>query len=129
MAVLDCYSLFLQQEIIDFIYRSFTFINQRKIERLNVVFIRYTNSLLYIQRFIDRTLKKHREYCRVFIDDITIFSDFFKNYIEYLNSVFSLFQKKNIGFNIEKSFIGYPSIELLKFYIDILGIHFTEDHI
>jgi len=72
-------------------------------------------------------LKEYREYCRAFIDDMMIFSDFFKDYIEHLNSVFSLFQKKNIGFNIEKSFIGYLFVELLRFYIDVLDIYFTED--
>ncbi len=98
-------------------------------KRLNVVFIKYTNSFLYIQRFIDRTLKKYREYCKVFIDNITIFSNFFKDYFEYLNSVFSLFQKKNIGFNIKKSFIRYPSIKLLGFHVDTLNIHSIEDRI
>ncbi len=78
---------------------------------------------------MDRMLKEYREYCKVFIDDVIIFSDIFKDYIEYLNSVFSLFQEKNIGFNIEKSFIGYLFIELLRFYIDVLDIHSIEDYI
>jgi len=72
-------------------------------------------------------LKEYREYCKVFIDDITIFSDFFKDYIEYLNFIFFLFQEKNIRFNTEKSFIGYSSVELLRFYIDMLKIYSTED--
>ncbi len=78
---------------------------------------------------MDWTLKEHCKYCRIFIDDVTIFSDSFKDYIEHLNSVFSLFQEKNIGFNIKKSFIGYPSVELLGFYIDTLRMHSTEDRI
>jgi hypothetical protein len=123
-------SNFFFQLFVHLDYRDrFTLISQRRIERSNVVFIGYTNSSLYIQRFIDRMLKEHREYCRVFIDDITIFSDSFKNYVEHLNSVFSLFQEKNIGFNIEKSFIGYPFIKLLEFYIDALDIHSTKDRI
>ena len=32
-----------------------------------------------------------------------------------------------MGFNVEKSFIGYPSVELLGFHVDALGIHSTED--
>ncbi len=31
--------------------------------------------------------------------------------------------KKNIDFNPKKSFIGYPTVELLRFYIDTLGIY------
>jgi len=74
-------------------------------------------------------LKEYRKYYRVFIDDITIFSDSFKDYIEHLNSIFSLFQEKNMEFNIEKFFIGYPFVELLEFYIDTLNIHFIKDYI
>jgi len=46
-----------------------------------------------------------------------------------LNFIFFLFQEKNIRFNTEKSFIGYSSVELLRFYIDMLKIHSTEDRI
>ncbi len=123
-------SNFFFQLFVHLDYRDrFTFINQRRIEYSNVVFIRYTNSPFYIQCFIDRILKKYCKYYRTFIDDITIFSDSFKDYIEYLNSIFSLFQEKNIGFNIKKSFIGYLFIELLGFYIDALRMYFIEDRI
>ncbi len=74
-------------------------------------------------------LKEYREYYKVFIDNITIFSDFFKDYIEYLNSVFFLFQEMNMGFNTEKSFIGYPFIKLLGFYIDVLKIYSIKNRI
>ncbi len=94
-----------------------------------MVFIKYINSFLYIQCFIDWILKESREYYKTFINNITIFSDSFKDYIEYLNSVFFLFQEKNIRFNTEKSFIGYLFIELLKFHIDTLRIYSTEDYI
>ncbi len=125
--MIDIFNFFFQL-LIHLDYRDcFTFINQRGIKHSNIIFIKYTNSFLYIQCFIDQILKKHREYCKAFIDDITIFSDSFKNYIEYLNSVFSLFQKKYIGFNVEKSFIKYLFIELLGFYIDVLNIHSIEN--
>jgi len=34
-----------------------------------------------------------------------------------------------MGFNIEKSFIGYPFVELLGFYVDMLGMYSIEDRI
>ncbi len=34
-----------------------------------------------------------------------------------------------MGFNLKKFFIGYPTIELLEFYIDILDIYSIEDKI
>ncbi len=48
---------------------------------------------------------------------------------KYLETVFSLFEEKNININLEKSFIDYLSVELLGFYIDTFDIHFTEDRI
>ncbi len=60
---------------------------------------------------------------------MVIFSDIFKDYGKYLGTVFSLFEKKNININPEKSFIGYFSVELLGFYIDAFSIYSTEDRI
>ena len=107
----------------------FIFISYRDVERFKVVFIGYTNSFLYIQHFIDRTLKLYCKYYRVFIDDVVIFSDTFKDYNKYLRTVFSLFEEKNININLKKLFIGYLSVELFGFYIDVFGIYFTEDYI
>ncbi len=94
-----------------------------------MIFIKYTNSSLYIQRFINRTLKLYRKYYRVFIDNIVIFSDTFKDYNRHLRTVFSLFEKKSININPEKLFIDYPSVELFGFYIDTFDIHSIKDRI
>src|SRR6266699_1963776 len=58
----------------------FTFINQRGMKRSNVYLIGYMNFLPYTQCFIDRTLEKHRSYYRIFIDNIIIFSYFYKDH-------------------------------------------------
>src|SRR6266699_1347498 len=58
---------------------------------------------------------------------MVIFSDTFNNYIEYLKDIFSLFQEKNISINLKKSYIRYPTVELLRYYIDILEIYFIKD--
>ncbi|AEO64136.1 uncharacterized protein THITE_2038514, partial [Thermothielavioides terrestris NRRL 8126] len=39
-------------------------------------------------------------------------------YAKYLETIFSFFKKKNISIAPIKSYIVYPSIELLSFYID-----------
>jgi len=85
------------------------------------------NSPLYIQRFINRTLKAYNDYYRVFIDNVVIFLDIFNNHIEHLKDIFSLFREKNISINLEKSYIKYPIIELLRYYIDVLKIYSIED--
>ncbi len=81
----------------------------------------------YIQRFIDQTLKIYNDHYRIFIDDVVIFSDMFNDYMEHLEDIFSLFREKNISINSKKSYIRYPTVELLKYYIDVLEIHSTED--
>src|SRR6266566_1452509 len=93
------------------------------------MFIRYTNFPLYIQCFINRTLKLYCKYCCIFIDDVIIFSDIFKDYNRHLRTVFSLFEKKSININPEKLFIDYPSVELFGFYIDTFDIHSIKDRI
>ncbi len=72
---------------------------------------------------MDRILKLYCKYYRVFIDDIIIVSDIFKDHNRYLRIVFSLFEEKSININPEKSFIGYFFIKLFGFYIDIFNIY------
>lgn len=53
----------------------FTMISHRGLERSKVALMGFRNSPAYAQRFMDRLLKGHQDYCRAFIDDIVIFSD------------------------------------------------------
>jgi len=94
-----------------------------------MVFIRFTNSPFYTQHFINWILKIYNDYCRVFIDDIIIFSNIFNDYIEHLENFFFLFRKKNININLEKFYIRYPIVELLRYYIDTLKIYFIKNRI
>ncbi len=78
---------------------------------------------------MDRTLKLYYKYCYIFIDNIVIFLDTFKDHDKYLGTVFFLFEEKSININLEKLFIGYPSVEFFDFYIDVFNIYFIEDRI
>ncbi len=125
--IIDIFNFFFQLLIYFDYYNRFIFINQQKIKYSKIIFIKFTNSFLYIQYFINRTLKTYNNYYRIFIDNIIIFSDIFNNYIEYLKDIFSLFREKNININLKKSYIKYPTIELLGYYIDTLKIYSIED--
>jgi len=92
-----------------------------------MILIRFTNSPFYTQYFIDWTLKAYNNHCRTFIDNIVNFSNMFNDYIKHLEDIFFLFQEKNININLEKSYIKYPTVELLRYYIDALKIHSIED--
>ena len=74
-------------------------------------------------------LKIYNDYYRAFINDIIIFLDIFNDYIKHLKDIFSLFREKNININLKKSYIGYPTVELLGYYIDVLRIYSIEDRI
>ncbi|AEO68664.1 uncharacterized protein THITE_2052832, partial [Thermothielavioides terrestris NRRL 8126] len=65
----------------------------------------------------------------IFIDDIIIFSDITDKYTKYLETIFSLFEKRNISIILAKSYIIYPSIELLSFYVDRFGLTNIEHYI
>src|SRR6266566_4873342 len=58
---------------------------------------------------------------------MVIFLDTFNDYMEYLKDIFSLFREKNISINFKKSYIGYPTVELLRYYIDVLKMYSIED--
>ena len=75
---------------------------------------------------MDKLLKSRKQYCRAFIDDIIIFSDTLEEHTKHLDDIFTLFKGRNISLSLAKSFIGYPSIELLGFYVDAFGLSSTE---
>ncbi|RYC55608.1 hypothetical protein CHU98_g10598 [Xylaria longipes] len=107
----------------------FTIISPRGMERSNVALMGYCNSPGYVQRYMDKLFRSHSQYCRCFIDDIIIFSDTFEEHIQHLHTIFGLFQTKNIAMSPKKSFIGYPSVELLGFRVDALGLSNTKDRV
>ena len=47
------------------------------------------------------------------------------NYLKYLNDIFTLFKSRDIILSPAKSFIRYPLIELLGFYINTFGLSLT----
>jgi len=126
LTVIDASKFFLQFLVHPDYRDRFTIISHRGLERAKVALLGYRNSPAYVQRFMDRLLKPHRHFCRAFIDDVVIFSDSFEDHMKHLEAIFRLFIKKNIGLSAEKSFVGYPSVELLGFYVDALGMHTTE---
>ena len=62
-----------------------------------------------MQRWINTILGNHL-YTKVYINNINIFSNILKEYIAYLNTIFKLFETKNIVISPSKLYIGFPSI-------------------
>jgi hypothetical protein len=70
-----------------------------------------------------------KNFCRAFIDDIIIFSDNVEDHLRHLDDVFEVFREKNIAISPAKSYIGYPSVVLLGFYVDAFGLATTDSRI
>ena len=68
---------FLQFSIIEKNKHKFSFIIHRDKEQLNVTTMRFKNSSFYVQRIMNEQLRKLREFCRIYIDDIVVFFKIF----------------------------------------------------
>ena len=75
ITTIDVTSFFYQFGIYPPYRDRFTLISPYSLEQPTIVLIGFRNSPVYVQRFIDRLLDKYSYYCKVFIDDIVIFSD------------------------------------------------------
>jgi hypothetical protein len=73
----------------------------------------YKGSPLYVQWIIDTILRSYRQFVRYYVDDIVIFFKIFEMYIEYLDTIFELFNRIGITFKNFKIYFGYSSIILL----------------
>ncbi|KAF3771427.1 hypothetical protein M406DRAFT_246697 [Cryphonectria parasitica EP155] len=77
---------------------------------------------------MNKLLRDHKHFIKAFINNIIIFSDLFKNYLKHFNIALNIFDKKGISISFTKSYIGFLSIELLSFYIDMLSLFITKKH-
>jgi Reverse transcriptase (RNA-dependent DNA polymerase)/RNase H-like domain found in reverse transcriptase/Integrase zinc binding domain len=127
ITVIDAASFFYQFRVHPDFQDRFTIISPRGIERFTVAPMGYRNSPAYVQRFMDKFLKKHASYCRAFIDDVVIYSNTFEEHRQHLDTIFGLFAQTGISIAPKKSFVGYPSVELLGFQVDALGLSTTTD--
>lgn len=122
ISTVDCASFFYQFLVRrDHRYRL-TVASHRGQETFNCALMGYRNSPAHAQRTIDRILRKHRAYARAYIDDIVIFSPTLEEHLVHLDAVFSELSHFNICLSPKKSFLAYPSVQLLGQRVDALGL-------
>lgn len=129
ITAVDATSFFYQFAVYPEHRDRFTLVSPRGLERSTVALMGFRNSPAYTQRFMDRLLSGHSEYCRAFIDDIVIYSETREEHERHLRRIFELFLSKNIAISPSKSFVGYPNVELLGFRVDGLGLSTTADRV
>jgi hypothetical protein len=78
---------------------------------------------------IDTILRPHRQFAHYYVNDIIIFSKTFEKYIEYLNTIFELFNRIKITLKNSKIYFDYPSIIFLKQRMNELDITCAENRI
>jgi len=122
ISTVDCASFFYQWKVAPQHQHYLTVSSHRGQETFNCVIMGYRNSVQYVQRNIDTILREHRSYARAYIDDIVIFSRTFEEHIQHLKRVFAALQKHRIHLSAKKSFLVFPSVQLLGQKVDALGL-------
>ena len=89
---------------------------------MNVTAMGFMGSPAYTQQQIDRILWEFREFARVYIDNVAVFSKMLQDHLTHLRKVFSLFKEKCITLKGSKSFLGYLSTTLLGQKINGFGL-------
>ena len=76
--------------------------------------INYKNLSTYVQRQINRLLRKFRRFARAYINNIVIFFKITTKYTIYFRLIFDIFRKNNIFIKFNKKFLNYFFVQLLK---------------
>jgi len=95
-----------------------TVISHREQKQFSMTVMRFKNSSSYVQRQIDKILRSHRAYVRIYMNDIVIFSRTLEKHLKHLHVIFSLFRRLRICLTSTKSFLEYSFVSLLGQKID-----------
>ena len=106
-----------------------TIVSHRGQERSNVALMGYKGSPPYVQRQTDKMLRPFQDFAKAYVDDIIIFSHTLQEHLIHLRKIFSLFQEKRVSLSPKKSYLGYPSVNLLGQHVDSLGMATSADKI
>ena len=120
--VIDCSTFFYQWRVHSKDRHKLMMINHRNQKFFNVTIMRYKNSLVYVQRQIDRLLRSHRHYVKTYVDDIVIYFKTFDEHKTHLRSIFDMLKINNISIKSEKTFINYLTIHLLRQKVNFLKL-------
>ena len=97
-------------------------ITHRDQKQFNVEIMKFKNTSSYVQREIDNIFREFKEFCRVYIDDIIIFSKTLNEHIEHFHKIFELFDRLHISLSSTKSFLEYLTIQFLNLKVDAFDL-------
>ena len=121
ITTVDCASFFHQWRVRREDQHRLAVISHRGQETFKVAVMGYRNSPSYVQRMIDNILRPF-PYSRAYVDDIVIFSKSLTDHIKHLHMIFRRLTELNVALKPTKSFIGYPSVQLLGQRVNAFGL-------
>ena len=113
ISVLDAASFFYQWHMHPDHQYLFIVVTHRGQETFKVPIIGCINSIVYIQRQINRILRLLL-YSRAYIDDIVSSTRSFTEHLSNLRNLFRTLVEANVLISPRKVFLGYPDIKLLR---------------
>ena len=72
------------------------------------------NSITYVQRQIDKILRPIKDFARAYINNVVYGSKSLSEYISQLRKLFTLLTEAGVSISLKKTFLGYPSVSLLR---------------
>ena len=122
ISVIDYFVFFYQWRVHFSNRHKLTVINHREQKSFNITMINFKNSSTYVQKQIDRLLRLHRKYARVYVDDIIVFFKTKEKHKTHLRAVFFVLKDNNIFIKFTKAFIEYFSVSLLDQKVNSLNL-------
>jgi len=83
-------------------------------EIFNVAFMKFINSIVYVQQQLDNKFRNFCEFCKVYIDDIIIISTMLEKHMKHLDKIFSKLTELHISLVFIKSYISFSDVKLLE---------------
>ena len=105
--------------------KKFIFIFHKNQKIFIVMSFDFKKFFFYVQRQNDIMFKSFHSFCRVYMNDIVIFSKIFEKHFEHLIQIFQFFNNKNIMVFSKKSFLTFLNIILFDQWINNLKMFIT----
>ena len=86
--------------------------SHRGLEYFKVIAINYKESLSYMQRIMNKELRSYKDFVKIYIDDLVVFSSIFEMHFIHLRKLFQLLLKLKMIINLKKTFFNYSNITL-----------------
>jgi hypothetical protein len=129
ITVIDASAFFYQFLVHPSDREKFTIVSHRGQEQLSVIPMGFKNSPAHVQRFMDEKLRRYKTFARAFIDDMVVFSRTAQEHLTHLRQILTLFKQIGLSLSPKKSFMAYPSVQLLGHMVDGLGMSTTKERV